>query len=154
VKEILLFTDGSVNVQTNIGFGAFLIVEDSTQSVDDLKSLAKVKRFENTSSSKLELQILLWALNKIEINKRKVVIYTDSQNIIGLPERRVRLELNDYRSKKGVRIKNYKLYQEFFKICDELEYELVKVRGHQQSRHKDYIHKIFKPLFSMYCGLV
>ena len=143
MKELLLFTDGSVNVQTKIGFGASLIVKNSEQSIDDLKKFVKIKRFENTSSSKLELQTLLWALKEIGTSEQKVIIYTDSQNIIGLPGRRVRLELNDYRSKKGVSIKNYKLYQEFYRINDGLDCEFVKVRGHQQSRQKDYIHKIF-----------
>ena len=139
----MLFTDGSVNVQTNIGFGAYLIVHDFEQSLYSLKKLVKVHRFENTSSTKLELQILLWALNKIKVERQKVIIYTDSQNIIGLPGRRERFEKNNYSSKKNERIKNYKLYQEFYEITDDLEYELVKVRGHQQSSEKDVIHKIF-----------
>ena len=139
----MLFTDGSVNVQTNIGFGAYLIVHDFEQSLDSLKTLVKVKRFENTSSTKLELQTLLWALNEIKDEWQNVIIYTDSQNIIGLPGRRERFERNNYSSKKNERIKNYKLYQEFYEITDDLEYELVKVRGHQQSREKDIIHKIF-----------
>ncbi len=143
MNELLLFTDGSVNVQTNIGFGASLIVTDFEQPLDSIKKLVKVKRFENTSSTKLELQTLLWVLNEIEDKKQKVIIYTDSQNIIGLPGRRARLEQNDYRSKKNEQIKNYLLYKEFYRRCDELNCEFVKVRGHQQTRQKDIIHKIF-----------
>ena len=139
----MLFTDGSVNVQTNIGFGACLIVSEPEQDTGSLKNLVKVKRFENTSSTKLELQTLLWALNENQFLERKVIIYTDSQNIIGLPGRRARLELNDYRSKKNERIKNYKLYQEFYRITDAINCEFVKVRGHQQTQKKDNIHKIF-----------
>jgi len=39
-----------------------------------------------TCSAKLELQILLWALSNIQVSGRKVIISTDSQNIIGLPD--------------------------------------------------------------------
>jgi ribonuclease HI len=143
MKQIFLFTDGSVNVQSNIGFGAALIVLDIEQTIDSLKNEVQVKQFENTSSTKLELETLLWALNKIEGKNKKVIIYTDSQNIIGLPGRRERFERNNYSSKKNERIKNYKLYQEFYRITDELDCELVKVRGHQQTFRKDKVHQIF-----------
>jgi ribonuclease HI len=143
VKEILLFTDGSVNVQSNIGFGAALLVQDVNQTIDSFNKLVKVKRFENTSSTKLELETLLWALNDDQLQNNKVVIYTDSQNIIGLPGRRARFERNNYSSRKNERIKNYKLYQEFYRLMDELDCELVKVLGHQQTHRKDSIHKIF-----------
>ena len=139
----MLFTDGSVNVQTNIGFGACLIVSEPEQDTGSLKNLVKVKRFENTSSTKLELQTLLWALNENQFLERKVIIYTDSQNIIGLPGRRARLELNDYRSKKNKQLKNSELYQEFYQITDQLDCEFVKVRGHKASHQKDNIDRIF-----------
>lgn len=143
MKEISLFTDGSVNVQTNIGFGAILLVDDINQNLDVLKKHLAVKRFENTSSTKLELQTLLWALNNSSIQNKKIIVYTDSQNIIGLQGRRERLEKNNFSSKKNERIKNYELYQTFYKLMDELDCGFVKVRGHQQNRNKDLIHKIF-----------
>jgi ribonuclease HI len=143
MKQVFLFTDGSVNVQSNIGFGAALLVHDFDQPIDSLRNEVQVKRFENTSSTKLELETLLWALNRIDRENKKVIIYTDSQNIIGLPGRRERFERNNYSSKKNERIKNYKLYQAFYKITDELDCELIKVRGHQQTHKKDAVHKIF-----------
>ncbi len=139
----MIFTDGSVDVQTNIGFGAYLIVSDFEQSLTSLKKLVKIKRFENTSSTKLELQTLLWALNEIKTFEGNVIVYTDSQNIVGLPGRRERLEKNSYRSKKNERIKNFEIYQQFYEITDLLECEFIKVRGHQQSSKKDRIHKTF-----------
>ena len=143
VKEIMLFTDGSVDTNSNIGIGAYLLVTDSETAIDKLSKQVRLKRFENTSSTKLELETLLWALNEIQITDKKIFVYTDSQNTVGLPGRRKRFEQNNYRTKKNERIKNYKLYQEFYRISDELDCELVKVRGHQQSRQKDYIHNIF-----------
>ena len=103
----------------------------------------KVRKFEHTSSTKLELQTLLWALSDIQTFKRKVIVYTDCQNIIGLPGRRDRFEQNDYRSKKNKRLINYELYQNFFRITDQLEYELVKVCGHQASNQKSDIDRLF-----------
>ena len=103
----------------------------------------KVRRFEHTSSTKLELQTLLWALSNIQALGRKVIVYTDSQNIMGLQGRRDRFEQNDYRSKKNIRLNNYELYQKFYRMIDQLDCELVKVRGHQVSNHKDDIDRLF-----------
>ena len=143
MNKLILFTDGSVNTQSNIGYGAYLVVSESGLSLDSLKTRVKVRRFEHTSSTKLELQTLLWALGDIQALGSKVIVYTDSQNIMGLQERRDRFEQNDYRSKKNKRLNNYELYQKFYRMTDQLDCELVKVRGHQVSNQKDDIDWLF-----------
>ena len=141
--ELILLTDGSLNTQSNIGYGAYLAVSERELSLDSLRARVKVRRFEHTSSTKLELQTLLWALNDIQALGSKVIVYTDSQNIMGLPGRRDRFEQNEYRSKKNKRLNNYELYQEFYRVIDRLDCELVKVRGHQVSKQKDDIDTLF-----------
>ncbi len=143
MDELILFTDGSVNTQSNIGYGAYLAVSEHGLSLNSVRMSVKVRRFEHTSSTKLELQTLLWALNDIQALGRKVILYTDSQNILGLQGRREQFEQNDYRSKKNKRLSNYELYQEFYRMIDHLDCELVKVRGHQVSNQKDDISKLF-----------
>lgn len=63
----------------------------------------RVKRFEQTNSTKLELQTLLWALSETIALGRGgdmvLTVYTDSQSIIGLPGRRTRLEESNYFSR-------------------------------------------------------
>ncbi len=141
--EPILFIDGSVNVQTNIGYGAYLAVSERGLPLDSLRARVKVRRFEHTSSTKLELQTLLWALNDIQALAGKVIVYTDSQNIMGLQGRRAWFEQNDYRSKKNKRLQNYELYQEFYRMTDPLEFEFVKVPGHRRSTQKDDIGRLF-----------
>lgn len=143
MDELILFTDGSVNTRSHIGYGAYLAVTDRGLSLDVLKKRVNLKRFERTSSTKLELQTLIWALSDIQALGRKLIVYTDSQNIVGLPGRRDRLERNDYRSKNNKRLNHYELYQEFYRITDPLECELAKVRGHQASNQKDDIDRLF-----------
>lgn len=139
MSPLLLFTDGSVDVQTNIGYGAYVIAEDK----DDVSPALKVKRFVDTSSTKLELQTLLWALDEVQGLGREIIIHTDSQNIIGLPKRRERFEKNGYLTKKNVLIGNAVLYQAFYKMMDMVECSLVKVKGHKLSRDKDEIDRLF-----------
>ena len=143
MDELKLFTDGSVGAQSNIGYGAFLVVSEPGLSLDTLRSCVKVRRFENTSSAKLELQTLLWALSDIQQFGSRVIVYTDSQNIMGLPGRRDRLEQNEYRSKRNRRLPNDELYQEFYRMTDQIDCEFVKVRGHQVSNQKDDIDRLF-----------
>ena len=143
MDELILFADGSVNTQSNIGYGAYLAVSERGLSLDSLRTRVKVRRFEDTSSTKLELQTLLWALSEIQALGSKVIVYTDSQNIMGLQGRRDRFEQNDYRSRKNKRLNNYGLYQEFYKMTDQLDCEFVKVRGHQGSNQKDDIDRLF-----------
>ncbi|MBW2602735.1 MAG: ribonuclease H [Deltaproteobacteria bacterium] len=143
MDELMIFTDGSVNTHSNIGYGAYLAVSERGLSLDSLRSCVKVRRFEHTSSTKLELQTLLWALSDIQALGSRVIVYTDSQNIMGLQGRRDRLEQNDYRSKKNKRLKNYELYQEFYRMTDQLDCEFVKVRGHRASNQKDDMDRLF-----------
>ncbi len=142
MNELMLFTDGSVNNQSKTGYGAYLVLTKPGLSLNLMKTLVKVKKFENTSSTKLELQTLLWALQGIEARSH-VVAYTDSQNIIGLQERCQRFEQRNYRSKNNRPLNNAELYQEFFKKIDQLDFNVVKVTGHQASNKKDDIGKIF-----------
>ncbi len=143
MDELMLLSDGSVNNQSNIGYGAYLAVSERGLSLDTLRTHVKVRRFAHTSSTKLELQTLLWALSDIQPLGGKVTVYTDSQNIMGLQGRRDRFGQNDYRSKKNKRLNNYELYQDFYRMTDLLDCELVKVRGHQVSNKKDEIEKLF-----------
>ena len=139
----MLFTDGSVNTHSNIGYGAYLAVSESGLPPDSLRTRVKVRRFEHTSSTKLELQTLLWALRDIQALGSKVIVYTDSQNIMGLQGRRARLEKNDYRSRKNKRLRNYELYQAFYRMIDKLDCNFVKVRGHRASNRKDETDMLF-----------
>ena len=143
MKKIKLFTDSSVNPQEKIGFGSFLILEEKNISFEEMKKSIKIKRFENTSSTKLELQTFLWSLKEI-IDKNVIIeVYTDCQNIIGLKDRRKRFETNDYKSSKGKLINNQELYKEFFEKIDKLNIIFIKVKGHKKSSLKDEIDNIF-----------
>ena len=139
----MLLIDGSVNSQSKIGYGAYLAVSEYELLLDSLRACVKVRRFEHTSSTKLELQTLLWALWDIQAVGGKVTVYTDSQNIMGLPGRRERFEQSNYRSKKNRLLNNSELYQEFYRVTDQLKCRFVKVRGHQVSNQKDEIDRLF-----------
>ncbi len=143
MKEILLFTDGSVDTKSNIGYGAYLFVSDFNSELETLKTQVKIHCFNDTSSTKLELQILLRALTDIELKNCRLNVYTDSQNILSLPDRRQKFEEKDYLTAKNKTIRNHLLYKEFFKTIDRLDVKFFKIKGHKASRDKTEIEQLF-----------
>ncbi len=143
MQELLVFSDGSVNTKSKTGYGAYLYIEAPLLPPIEYKNQVKLKRFENTSSTKLELEILLCALSDIKDYTGKIVVYTDSQNRIGLPERSQKLEQNNYLSAKNKKLNNFELYKQFYSITDKLNCTFIKVKGHQRSFQKDEIDQLF-----------
>jgi len=132
-----LFTDASVNPQKKIGFGAYLIVSDK-----DVVTKIVTKKFENTSSTQLELETLLWSLESIDVTT-ELIIYTDCQNILNLPSRRKSLEQQNYHNKTGKPITHKNLYKKFFYMIDNNSYKFIKVKGHTKSHLKNEVDKLF-----------
>ena len=133
---LMLFTDGSVHPPSRIGFGAYLAVIDATTDHE-----VQLKRFENTSSSQLEIETLIWALH--DLQPKKITVYTDSQNIIGLPGRRSRFEERGYLTKQHKPVKHADLYREFFQLIDRIDCTFVKVKGHRVSHQKTDLDRLF-----------
>ncbi len=48
-SQIYLFTDGSVNPQSRVGFGAYLFLEKKEFCCGELENKIKIKKFDNTS---------------------------------------------------------------------------------------------------------
>lgn len=139
--EINLLTDGSVDPKSGVGFGAYLTFSGTLQCFDSLSNQVKVRRFEKTSSTRLEIQTLLWALS--EIQAQDIISYTDSQNIAGLFSRREKLVKNDYYSRAGMLLHNHELYREFFELTDKLRIQFRLISGHKPSADKNQTDKIF-----------
>jgi len=139
--ELLLFTDGSVDPKQGIGFGAYLELFEIPRDIKTLSASIKIKQFESTSSTKLELETLLWALS--QISNREIISYTDSQNIAGLLSRKKQLEKKKFCSKAGRSLSNAKLYRDFFEKTEKFDIQFRQVNGHKPSRQKNNIDTIF-----------
>ncbi len=138
MNKIRLFCDGSVNPQKKIGFAAYFIYDENLKTQD-----IKIKKFEDTSSTKLELESLLWALEDERLEKQKVIVYTDCQNILSLIDREEKLKNSSYMTKNGKTIRNHKFYKRFYEKCEFLDLEIIKVKGHKKSSLKDEIDELF-----------
>ena len=151
-EHFALFTDVSVNPGLKLGVGAHvkipaLFLEASAGVIErsQITRQLKVRRFEGASSTRLELQTVLWAL---EENQRgphgSLTIYSDSQCVAGLLKRKARLQAGGFLSKKTNRqLGNASLYQAFYEFHEESGFDIVKVAGHSGSRIQDSAHRIF-----------
>ena len=151
-KDFVLFTDVSVSPRLKLGVGAYVIVPASFLEAPsgvigrpEITGRLKVRRFEDTSSSRLELQTVLWALaENRQVPHGSLTIYSDSQCVSGLIKRKPRLLAEGFLSKKtNQELANAPLYRAFCDFHDELGFHVVKVVGHSRSRTHDTVHRIF-----------
>jgi ribonuclease HI len=140
---LFLFSDISVDPKTGVGYGAYLLLSEYELEAPISKLKIKIKKFENTTSSKLELESLLWAISEIPITDSKIIIYTDCQNIINLKDREERLKNSGYLNKNGVFLKNHELYKKFYQLQDLYDCDFIKVKGHKKPQDKDMADRYF-----------
>lgn len=156
VDKFALFTDVSVNPQLRIGVGACLLLplpflETPPQNIDrgELSAQLHYRRFTATSSTRLELQTVLWGLELYRTlcpvaERGALQLYTDSSCVVGLPGRRARLEGSAYLAKRSGRLlANAPLYVKLYAVSDELNFEIVKVAGHPRASTHDSIQRLF-----------
>ena len=136
MNELKLFTDGSVHAQSAIGYGAYLSLYEHRLPVESLMAHVQTRRFTHTSSTKLELQTLLWALSETKLPGHKLAVYTDSQNIVSLPDRRERYLQSDFCAINNKPLNNGELYREFYRLAEQLDCTVIKVNGHQKKMNK------------------
>jgi len=156
MNSFALFTDVSLNPQRKIGVGGYLLVpmpflEIEVQDIEqsDVSARLKIKGFAETSSTKLEVQTVLWALE----NSREELtdsapgslrIYTDSQCVAGLLGRRDGLINSGFLSRRSGRpLTNAVLYRAFYAAFDQLGFQLIKVSGHSRASSHDTVQRIF-----------
>jgi ribonuclease HI len=156
MNSFALFSDVSLNPKLKLGVGAYLIVpalflEGSPYSIErpEVTERLVFRRFECTSSTTLEVQTVLCALEGYRDGLKssesvKLKIYSDSQCVTGLLRRRPGLEAKGFLSKRaGHQLKNACLYRRFYEFYDELGFEIIKVAGHIRSCSHNTVNRIF-----------
>jgi ribonuclease HI len=127
-----VYCDGSFSPQGKVGVGAILQLSnrdwEKNRKGTDLAIRTKV--MPAASIARIELMTALWALSDPALSPG-VQLFTDCKMIEGLPERRTKLELNNYQSRRtGSALANADLYERFFKIFDEVHPRITWIKGH------------------------
>ena len=151
-----LFTDVSLNPQRRLGVGSCLLVpanllDSAPDAIDQAGVSARLRfrRFAETSSTRLEVQTVLWGVEMYREQCRRcgpgrLQVYTDSQCVVGLPGRRAALEANGFvAAHSGRLLANAPLYRALYAVHDELGFDLIKVAGHSRAGNHGSVQRIF-----------
>lgn len=149
MNNYAIFVDGSVNPQSGIGSGAFLLLKEEALTQlsnatinNNLSDQIQTQRFDNTSSTHLELEALLWALS-LSPASASLTVYTDCQNIIRLPQRKQRLQDKNYCNSAGEQLSLAHLYKLFYQQHTALNFTLTKLKGHKSQSEKTTLDLLF-----------
>jgi len=156
MNNFALFTDVSVDPQRRLGIGGYLLVPASFLEVEpgDIEQGAVAarlvaKRFVETTSTKLEVQTVLWALDEVREGHAgpapgSLRIYTDSQCVAGLMGRRAALTDRGFVARRsGMPLAHAPLYRAFYAAHDQLGFQLTKLAGHARADTHDTAQRIF-----------
>lgn len=137
MKTITIYTDGSCHTQHKVGGWASIILVNETE--------VTLSGFElNTTHNRMELVSVIKAFEFIE-NKdfqySKIILKSDSQYVIGIQNRKEKLQKTNFITKKGTEIKNKDLVLQLINFIEKLNIEFVKVKAHQKKNSERNINR-------------
>jgi ribonuclease HI len=124
---IEIYTDGSCHPQFNLGAWAAIIFVNSDKTIID--GIAR-----HTTHNRMELLAVIEAINFTNKNypNASIVIYTDSQYVSNIPDRKDKLKKNLFLTKKGIPLQNTDLVKTLIQQIESRQIKFIKVIAHQQ----------------------
>jgi len=127
-----IYTDGSCNPKHKIGAWAAVILTNNNETV--------INGYEfNTTHNRMELLSAVKSLEYIKnefSNDVRIRIYSDSQYLVKLNDKKNRLERNDFLTKAGNSIRNIDLVKMIMDYIETMNIEFIKVPAH--GKKQDY----------------
>ena len=129
MNNLIIYTDGAYSPLRDQGGVGVIILQD------DKKILEYSNKYNRTTNNQMEIGAVIIALRLIKKPYNTVIIYTDSQYVIGCA------------TLGWKRKKNVKLWQEFDKqfsrvseLCSNITFKHVK--GHNGNQWNEYVDKL------------
>ena len=138
---ISIFTDGSCNPVCKIGGWAAILF------IGGEKILLFGSQVE-TTHQRMELTAAVEAISHLQTlacADQEICIYTDSQYLAGLPQRKSKLLLAGLTTKKNLLLPNADLIHQLLGYLDNLSLTFIKVKSHEKfSGHENYNREVDK----------
>ncbi|HEY4787921.1 MAG TPA: ribonuclease H [Bacteroidales bacterium] len=127
-EHVHIFTDGSCHTQIRQGAWVAIILHAGAQII--LKGEA-----ESTTHNRMELIAVIKAIEYVDEKqfKGQLIVYTDSQYVCRLSERKTRLRQNHFLTNKGSLIQNTDLIQALIRHIESHNIRFIKVKAHQKT---------------------
>lgn len=124
-----IYTDGAYSPLRNAGGIGIVFVKDNKKIYEFNKKIV------DTTNNRCELLAVIYALNSISKNIDNIIIYSDSQYVIGCITK-------DWKRKKNVEYWNLfdKKYKQAQSFCDNIEFRWVK--GHESNEFNNIADKL------------
>jgi ribonuclease HI len=136
-NTINIYTDGSCHTQYTIGAWAAIL------QIDGNEILLKEHEL-NTTHNRMELIAVLKAIEYLKTNdldKRDIHIFSDSQYVVHLIERKEKLRNQNFKSKSGNHLPNAELLELFLASIQDLAISFIKVKAHQKRNNERNINR-------------
>jgi len=127
-KPIVAYTDGSCHTQLKTGAWASIILHD-----DEKIKLSGLSQ--NTTHNRMEIYACIESVEYILKKKtdfKEILIYTDSQYVVGLIERKNKLKAAGFITKAGNPIQNHEMVLQFINLLEKYPIKLIKIKAHQK----------------------
>ena len=127
LQVIDIYTDGSCHPQLNIGAWAAIIFANDNKII--LKDIAR-----HTTHNRMELTAAIKAIDYAvkKTPTASIIIFTDSQYVCRITERKEKLKVNSFLSKKGIPLQNSDLVKLLIHQIETYPIKFVKVKAHQR----------------------
>jgi ribonuclease HI len=125
---IELYTDGSCHTQKRIGAWVALLIMGEERLI--LKGLEK-----DTTHNRMEVLAVLKAFEFLiteKIDFASLRVYSDSQYVVEICERKEKLKQKNYLTKEGSSIQNADLIKSLVDVIESYPVTFVKVKAHQK----------------------
>lgn len=122
-----IYTDGSCDTQHRTGAWVAIILWSNEKQIISGTEI-------NTTHNRMELLAVIEACNYVNKNftSASIRIYSDSQYVTELPQRKQKLQAANFFSKKGTHIQNHLLVQSLFEKIAANNVTFEKVKAHQK----------------------
>lgn len=128
IDGVEIYTDGSCHTQRRAGAWASVIqynghkIELSGECAD-------------TTHNRMELSAVINAIRYTDDNKliAPIVVYTDSQYVSLMPERKEKIKQKNYRTNQGTMMQNADLVETLINQIETHDIRFIKVKAHQKN---------------------
>ena len=128
-KPVTVYTDGSCNPKFKVGGWASLLISEKGEITLQGGEM-------ETTHNRMELLSVIKSLDYITKNfpdHGRILIHSDSQYVVRIPERMEKLERNNFLTRSKKPVKNIDLVKRIIGYTRLLDIEFIKVEAHQKS---------------------